>query len=185
MKSKAKKAVVSKIVTEHRPSPVVKKLQPPLPLTRAEAEEIVSSFQQEHFYIGFQSDLLQSHDVVEIPSAVLSVMEQLRSNFEVKFGEKNSSSKLKFMRRIKKPCLCWKQRADILYFLMHPGFANGDTQLTSDVFDIPKTTIRSWLNEQRFYPKSLPFLKELQPYKVQQIIPSSTGQIWKDGKLEM
>ena len=46
-----------------------------------------------------------------------------------------------------------------------------DTQLTSAVFDIPKTTIRSWLNIQSFYLKWLPFAKELKPYKVQQIIP--------------
>ena len=44
VKSNAKKATVSKIGTEDRPTPVLKKLQPPLPLTRVEAEEIVRSF---------------------------------------------------------------------------------------------------------------------------------------------
>ena len=54
-----------------------------------------------------KNTVCQSHDVVEIPSAVLAVMEQLRCNLEMKSGEKTSDSKIKFMGRIKRPPLSW------------------------------------------------------------------------------
>ena len=73
-----------------------------VPSTRTEPGEIVGSFQQQGFYMGFQSDFLQSHAVVEIPSAVLTIMEQLRCDLEVKFGGRKSDSKMKFMGRTKK-----------------------------------------------------------------------------------
>ena len=54
-------------------------------------------------------------------------------------------------------------------FSVAPWLCEWDIHLTSDAFDIPKTTIRSWLNDQ-----------SLKPYTVQQIILASTGQIWKN-----
>ena len=52
---------------------------------------------------------------------------------EIKFGEKKWALKLKFTGRIKKPFLSWKQRADVIYFVLHPGFANGDILLAASV----------------------------------------------------
>jgi len=148
-------------------------------LSSAQAQSIVQSFVQEDFFINFPTTV-EKGDSHVLPTAVLAVMEQLRCELEVKFGEKKSSTKIKFMGRTKKPLLTWKQRGDLLYFLLHPGFGNGDIQLTAEVFGIPNRTIRTWLNEKKYFPRWLPFVKDLQPYKVQKTIPSTTGQIWKD-----
>ena len=116
----------------------------------------------------------QTQSIV-LPSGIVAVMEQLRRDIEIKFGEKQSASKIKFLGRTKKTFLTYKQRADIGYLLLHPVFANGDAQLAADVFGIPKSTIRTTL-----FSRWLPFVKDLHPLKVQQIIPSSTGQVWKE-----
>ena len=71
-----------------------------------------------------------------------------------------------------------------MYFLLHPDFANVNDHLTSDIFDNPKSTLRSWVNEKSLITRWLPFVKDLQPYKVQKTIPSSTGQLWKDVSAE-
>ena len=94
--------------------------------------------------------------------------------------EKNHTSKMKLMERKKKHCYILQTKGEYSLLSVAPWLCEWDTQLTSAVFDIPKTTIQSWLNNQSFCPRWLPFAKELKPYKVQQIIPTSTGQIWND-----
>ena len=72
------------------------------------------------------------------------------------------ASKLKFTGRIK-PFLSWTQRADMIYLALHAGFANGDIFLAAEVFDIPKRSIRSWLNNNTCYSNWIPFAKSLVP----------------------
>ena len=107
-------------------------------------------------------------------------METLLLNVERKFGLKKSKSSLKFLGRIKKPQLTWKQRADVISFLLHPAFGNGDFELASTVFDIPHQTIRTWLHENRYFGRWLPFAKNLKPFEVQNTIPAKHGKAWKD-----
>ena len=47
---------------------------------------------------------------------------------------KKPASKIKFMGRMftKKTLLTWKQRADIVYLVLHPAFANGDAKQMLD-----------------------------------------------------
>ena len=180
--SKAKRVLSdTKLNAETKSAPVAV-LAPAVPiynpLTSEEAENVVLSFIKTEFYTQFSS-MEQTQSIV-LPSGIVAVMEQLRRDIEIKFGEKQSASKIKFLGRTKKPFLTWKQRADIVYFLLHPGFTKGDAQLAADVFGIPKSTIRTWVNDKTLFSRWLPFVKDLHPLKVQQIIPSSTGQVWKE-----
>ena len=97
-----------------------------------------------------------------IPREALDVVESIRVALEIKFGEKKCASKLKFTGIIK-PFLSWTQRADVIYFALHPGFANGDIFLAAEVFDIPERSIRSWLNNNTCYSNWIPFAKSLVP----------------------
>ena len=150
-------------------------------LTSREALEIIQQFKSEDYFVECGNTISAPEDEPElIPREVVEVVESLRVAIEIKFGEKKCASKPKFTGRTKKPFLTWKQRADMLYFAMHPGFANGDIFLAAEVFDIPEKTIRSWLNNTRCYSNWIPFAKSLLPYKVQQVLPSKTAQVWKD-----
>ena len=163
--SKAKRVLSdTKLHAETKSAPVVV-LAPAVPinnpLTSEEAENVVLSFMREEFYTQFSS-MEQTQSIV-LPSGIVAVMEQLRRDIEIKFGEKQSASKIKFLDRTNKPFLTCKQRADIVYFLLHPGFANGDAQLAADVFGIPKSTIRTWVNDKTLFSRWLPFVKDLHP----------------------
>ena len=120
--SKAKRVLSdTKLNAETKSAPVAV-LAPAVPiynpLTSEEAENVVLSFMREEFYTQFSS-MEQTQSIV-LPSGIVAVMEQLRRDIEIKFGEKQSASKIKFLGRTKKPFLTWKQRADIVYFLLHP-----------------------------------------------------------------
>ena len=77
--------------------------------------------------------------------------------------KKKCASKSKFTG-IVNPFLSWTQRADVIYFALYPGFANGDIFLAAEVFEIPERTIRSWLNNNACYSNWIPFAKSLVPY---------------------
>ena len=144
--------------------------------------EIICEFMQVSSFASLGNFTPNSEDdrTFEIPPSVKLVMERIVGDIEIKYGKKNPATKVKFVGRIKKPHLTWKQRADIIYFMLHPGFANKDVNLTSEVFEIPPSTLRTWLKENRFYGKWVPFAKNFQPNKVQRTIPESTGKVWMD-----
>ena len=73
----------------------------------------------------------------------------------------------------------------MIYFLLHPAFGNGDFELASTVFDIPHQTIRTWLRENRYFGRWLPFAKNLKPFEVQKTIPPKHGEAWKDIPVEV
>ena len=95
-----------------------------------------------------------------IPREVLDVVGSIRVALEIKFGEKKCASKLKFTGRIK-PCLSWTQRADVICFALHPGFADGDIFLAAKVFDMQKGV--SVAGNNTCYSNWIPFEKSLVP----------------------
>ena len=144
---KAKKSVPKEKRSVPQPSLVF----PSVPRTAnvLDVDGILSSFlETANFSASIPLIRISDDDVDEkivIPPGVKHTMETLLLNVERKFGLKKSKSSLKFLGRIKKPQLTWKQRADVIYFLLHPAFGNGDFELASTVFDIPHQTIRTWV----------------------------------------
>ena len=134
---KAKKQVAAKnlggqaVLRDFPSLPVDVPVLPPKPSSASlEVNAIISEFMllPKFSTIGLRNlccDASSSEDhEIKIPPSVKLVMENLIAHVEMKCGKKNPCSKLKFMGRIKKPHLSWKQRADIIYFMLHPAFAN-------------------------------------------------------------
>ena len=94
-------------------------------------DEIICEFMQVPSFASLGNFTPNSEDdrTFEIPPSVKLVMERIVGDIEIKYGKKNPATKVKFVGRIKKPHLTWKQRADIIYFMLHPGFANKDVNL--------------------------------------------------------
>ena len=129
------------------------------PKTNLDVHGILSSFTETTFFQDFLSPIsCASHDIpvhsdetILIPAGVRLTMQALLMNIERKFGTKTNKSQLKFLGRQQKPHLTWKQRADIIYFTLHPAFGNGDANLAASVYLIPASTIRTWLRENRYF----------------------------------
>ena len=71
----------------------------------------------------------------------------MRNFISMKYGGKSHLTTVRVTNSIKKPHLTWKQGADIISFMLHPGFANKDVDLTFLVFEIPESTLRTWVGE--------------------------------------
>jgi hypothetical protein len=106
-----------------------------------------------------------------IPLQVQVAMNGILKNLELRSNKKSSSGKIKFVGRVKKPFLTWRQRANVIYFHLHPAFANKDLELTSYVFELPETTIKGWLYENRYLAKWLAFVKGLKPFELASDLP--------------
>ena len=87
--------------------------------------QIVQNFKSKEHTVEYGNTACSIDDPELIPREVLDVVASIRVALEIKFGEKKCALKLKFTGRIK-PCLSWTQRADVICFALHPGFANGD-----------------------------------------------------------
>ena len=123
--------------------------------------QIIQNFKSKEHTVEYGNTACSIEDDPElIPREVLDVVESIIVSLEIKFGEKKCASKFKFTGRIK-PFLSWTQRADVISFALHPGFANVDIFLAAEVFDIPERTIRTWLNNNTCYSNWIPFAKSL------------------------
>ena len=75
----------------------------------------------------------------------------------VKFKEKRTiNTKVKESKRLQifeNSINTWKERAIIMYFLLHDFLGGMDLQLTSKAFDTPKSTISTWYNEKKYWGK--------------------------------
>jgi hypothetical protein len=93
------------------------------------AEEIIAEFKMRNTDFDWQS----CSPPESIPSQVHVVVNRLVYDNELRGKHKISNSTFRFNGRVKKPHLSWKQRATIIFFHLHPKFANKDLELTSYV----------------------------------------------------
>ena len=60
------------------------------------------------------------------------------------------SGKFKYLGRQVKPNLTWGEKANIIYFHLHPNLGSKNVDLTCSLFDIKETTLQDWLNNAQF-----------------------------------
>ena len=111
---------------------------------------------------------------------IISKLEMLDPNFQRNQATKKTKvTTVRYCGRQTKPTLSWDQKANIVYFHLHPNFANRQTDLTCAVFDIKDSTLRGWLTNPGFVRKWLPAVRMLTPTDVQNSLPVKPVNVWQ------
>ena len=94
-------------------------------------------------------------------------LEMLDPNFYCKqVKDKKMRITMKFSGRQKKLHLTWAEKANIMYFYLHPNFGNRRADLTCALFEVKPSTLR-WLTNPTFVRKWLLLSRMLSPAQVQ------------------
>ena len=71
----------------------------------------------------------------------LEVMDPNSFRNSVKKRNGSKPATMKFLGRQKKPTLSWAEKANVVYFHLHPNFAGGCMDLTCAMFDLKESTV--------------------------------------------
>ena len=106
---------------------------------------------------------------------IFSNIEKSNPNFHRKQVQSTrrsvKSGKFKYLGRQVKPNLTWGEKANIIYFHLHPNLGSKNVDLTCSLFDIKETTLRGWLNNAQFVRKWLPGVRAANPAQVVRSLP--------------
>ena len=112
-----------------------------------------------------------------VNEVVNSTFEHLHLRCQKVLNPKKRSTAGKKMLMFQMANKTWKERSVIMYFFLHDCLGAKNLGITAKAFATSKSTISTWYNEKKYWPKFLPFLDEL---SVDDVVVSITDSTLKE-----